>query len=86
MNEFGCVPIIGTSECYQRSKLGEQKLSRISRLEMMFESGRNFATATEVLIVRATKLVAFATVFVAVSNPGSRAIHFGLPLLTYIII
>ena len=37
------------------SKLGKQ-FSRIQRLEMMYESGRKFATAVEALLTRATVL------------------------------
>ena len=42
-----------------------KKFSRISRVK----SCHNFATATDVLVARATMLVAFPTVFVAVSSP-----------------
>ena len=44
--------------------------SRIYRLEMIFESGHNFATAIDVLVTRAAAmLVAVATVLVTVLSP-----------------
>ena len=54
-----------------RARNWERKFSRISRLEMMFEwSSHNFATATEVLVARATVLAAFVNVLVALSSPA----------------